>query len=372
MAVISIILPVYNAYPYLAKCLDALVNQTFRDLEILAVNDGSTDESLSVLNRYAAKDGRIKVLNRPNQGVGPARAWALSVARGKYIMFCDSDDAYTPTMCQRMKDTLEQTGTDLVICDCLIKEEAGNGRDTRAKHYHHLNFKGELPLNIQNRLAQNGVLWNKIFRKDIIQQYNITFPLIREHDDVSFVRQYLAVSDKIYGLNEQLYCYVLRRNSLMGKFYTTPHQANRWDVLVSWKHTADFLIQNGKWAAYKDAFIRLFFSNLDWLQWRFKWEQFSDEELKKLATYLQGVPLTKQNNNLEDKLYALQQGLPGFPRTVCIWRTRRIGGVLPVREKISWHEKRISCCGIEIYKEDYRTNMRRWLGLFKCRMKNKS
>ena len=89
---ISIIVPVYNAAPYLPQCLDSLVNQTYRDIEIICVNDGSTDNSLDILKAYAERDSRILVIHQENQGLSDARNKGLKNARGEWVMFVDSDD----------------------------------------------------------------------------------------------------------------------------------------------------------------------------------------------------------------------------------------------------------------------------------------
>lgn len=89
---VSIIVPVYNVEKYLAKCLDSLVNQTLKDIEIICINDGSTDNSLEILNTYAQKDSRITIIDKKNEGVSAARNTGLNISKGEYIMFVDSDD----------------------------------------------------------------------------------------------------------------------------------------------------------------------------------------------------------------------------------------------------------------------------------------
>ena len=366
MPLISIIVSVYNTESYVEKCLTSLLKQTFRDIEIIAVDDCSTDKSLDILRRYAAQDDRLKIFpQKQNTGVGVVRNFALSKVRGTYIMFCDSDDSYAPTMCERMKNTLEKTQSDMVMCDCFIEKEGVHGRNKSAQEYFYLNFKGEMILNAQNRFSFNRVLWNKIFKNNLIREYNIIFPPSREHDDVSFVAQYLIVCNKIYGLDEKLYRYVLRGNSIMGTFFTNPSKSNPWDQFLSWRYTVDFLIKNNKWSEYKDISIRFFFARLAWLQERFKWERFSKEDLRKMSSYLTGIPLCKSENILESQLYALQQGKAGFPDTVRASYTRYIAGFLPLKILISWNKKRIRFCGVELYKKDILANKTRLLGFIR-------
>lgn len=115
MEKISLIIPVYNVAKYLGRCLDSIVNQTYRNLEIICVNDGSTDDSLDILNSYALKDERVKIINRENNGVSSSRNVALDVAKGEWIMFVDSDDWIDLNVCEAaMKIALEDSA-DVVM-----------------------------------------------------------------------------------------------------------------------------------------------------------------------------------------------------------------------------------------------------------------
>ena len=115
MEKISLIIPVYNVAKYLGRCLDSIVNQTYRNIEIICVNDGSTDDSLDILNSYALKDERVKIINRENNGVSSSRNVALDVAKGEWIMFVDSDDWIDLNVCEAaMKIALEDSA-DVVM-----------------------------------------------------------------------------------------------------------------------------------------------------------------------------------------------------------------------------------------------------------------
>ena len=114
MPKISVIIPVYNAEQYLRKCLDSVVSQTFRDIEIICVDDGSTDGSGAILDEYAAKDNRIVVIHQANAGVAAARNTGLKSAQGEYLAFLDSDDAYNPQLCELAYNRACQSGADIV------------------------------------------------------------------------------------------------------------------------------------------------------------------------------------------------------------------------------------------------------------------
>ena len=114
---ISLIIPVYNTEKYLRNCLDSIVNQTYKNLEIIIINDGSTDNSLNIINEYASKDKRIKVLDIPNSGGGNARNKGLDIAKGDYIGFVDSDDELELSMYEIMYKYLTKNNADMCICD---------------------------------------------------------------------------------------------------------------------------------------------------------------------------------------------------------------------------------------------------------------
>ena len=112
---ISVIVPIYNVAPWLPRCLDSIIGQTYKNLEILLINDGSTDNSLEICQTYAAKDPRIKVIHQENQGVSAARNAGLDNAQGDFIMFVDSDDWLTLDACEKLLNTQKQTNADIVI-----------------------------------------------------------------------------------------------------------------------------------------------------------------------------------------------------------------------------------------------------------------
>ena len=190
MSTISIVIPVYNSSKFLRQCIDSLINQTYADMEIICVNDGSTDNSLSILNEYAEKDSRIKVFTKRNEGKGAASArnMGLDHATGKYIMFLDSDDFFEKNMIWELHDRLERTLADMVIC--------------RANRYNERLHRVTTPyVSIDFRYAPKTeffsyrdcsehifqisdiIAWNKMYRLDFLKQYDLRFEAIPISDD---------------------------------------------------------------------------------------------------------------------------------------------------------------------------------------------
>ena len=193
---ISIIVPVYNAAKTLARCVDSLTGQTYENLEILLVNDGSRDESLSLCREYAASDSRIRVIDKPNGGVSSARTAGLDAARGDFVLFCDSDDWVEPDLCESM---LEQYRPgDTVICEA-------DRKDIQSEHSC-LTEEAERK-NILNFTLLACALWNKLFIRSAIGTLRFHEEL-RLGEDFCFVMEYLSrVDGKLRFLYRRLYHY---------------------------------------------------------------------------------------------------------------------------------------------------------------------
>lgn len=200
---ISIIVPVYNSQRYLSRCLDSLVNQTYGNIEILLINDGSTDNSLSIIREYAEEYPQIRFFTQENRGVGAARNIGLKNAIGEYIMFCDSDDTFEPSMCEDMLLTMQNEHVDMVMCNIYIHKK--NGSYVAKVGSYEFAFKDgkyRLSPGIMDRI--NVFVWSKIFKKSIIDKFNIAFPNIKPGEDNSFMYHYLSVIDNVYMLNKPL------------------------------------------------------------------------------------------------------------------------------------------------------------------------
>ena len=187
MNLISIIIPVYNAEKYIHRCIKSVVNQSYKELEIIAVNDGSTDDSLSICETLAAQDNRIKVFSQINGGVSKARNTGLRLAKGKYVMFLDSDDYMLPDMCKTMLDVLHNKQADCVICG-IQEPEGGLWCPQRNIDYSTLvDFKKDFIYQLNTELL--SPCWNKIFKRQLIT--NLFNEDISFGEDLIFDLEYL-------------------------------------------------------------------------------------------------------------------------------------------------------------------------------------
>lgn len=209
---VSIIVPVYNTAKYLPKCLDSVKNQTLKDIEIICINDGSTDNSLDVLNKYSQEDSRFVILMQENQGQSVARNTGIKLAKGEYIGFVDSDDYIELTMFEKLYENANQNKADISMC-CISTFDENNTYpndpymtlDLFPKEFEHKTFDFNSTSNFLFRICVTP--WNKIFKKNFLLNNIIFFPegLFFE-DNVFFYESYFKAK-KISLLKEKLYNY---------------------------------------------------------------------------------------------------------------------------------------------------------------------
>lgn len=218
---ISIIVPVYNAERTLHRCVTSLVEQSYPNIEILLVNDGSKDASLEMCRGYERQDSRIRVIDKPNGGVSSARNAGLDVARGEYIMFCDSDDWVSPLWCEHMvRNHIPQ---NLTVC-----EIAWGGPDAEAKDQQ----LSEETIVERNRFLQFSFVmcppWNKLFERTAIQKSDLRFSGdLRLGEDLIFVMEYLCnVQGQVRILPQRLYYYDTSTEGSLSKRSATMEQCD--------------------------------------------------------------------------------------------------------------------------------------------------
>ena len=205
MPKVSIIVPVYNVEDYIEKCLESLLNQTLEDIEIIVVNDGSTDESKKKINPYIEKyPDKVKYLEKENGGLSSARNYGIPKASGDYIAFLDSDDYVENNMYQKMYEIAITEQSDMVECD-FIWEYPNKKRKDIAKTY-----KNKKEMIVKGRV----VAWNKLIKRDIIEKNNLRFPEGLRYEDVEFFYKLVPYINKVSFVHEPFIHYVQRSNSI--------------------------------------------------------------------------------------------------------------------------------------------------------------
>lgn len=209
---ISVIVPVFNAEKYLNKCLDSLVNQTYENIEIITVNDASTDNSLEILKKYKDKYNNIKVINLlENHRQGGARNIGIQNSTGDYILFVDSDDWIELNACETFIEKVKVNDCDIVCC-CNFYREYSNG-STNIINGADVNFfnkiKGHVLLDKEKEqlLFKGPGVWQNLYKADIIKQNNILFPIKLSYEDNYFVPLVFAYVSKVEYIETPFYHY---------------------------------------------------------------------------------------------------------------------------------------------------------------------
>lgn len=229
---ISIIIPLYNASSYLYHSLDTLLSQSFQDIEIILVDDGSTDESPAICDEYARKDGRIKVFHEAHSGVAHSRQVGLDHAIGEYILYVDVDDQVQPDMISEMYQLAEVQQADMVICD--YRELTHHGEVYHAQKPTALDGVTILDDILNGRLY--GALWNKMMRREWLMKTKASFPQeLTMREDLIFLSQCLPYAQKIAYIAKAYYGYERRNTSALTSNYLneSPSYYNQESLWVS-------------------------------------------------------------------------------------------------------------------------------------------
>lgn len=208
---VSVVMPVYNGEKYLREAIDGVLSQTLTDFELICIDDGSTDNTASILDGYAGVDNRVRVLHRENAGVSAARNLGITQARGKYLTFFDDDDLFEPDMLEKMVSKMERCDADVCIPNGYKLDAADNNRIIKAKF---INTKfvpdGEWfsPRDAGKYLLNFPTFYiYKMYRTDFLRKHGIEFGNQRAEEDALFFTKALLVADRITVVNDRLFYY---------------------------------------------------------------------------------------------------------------------------------------------------------------------
>ena len=209
---ISVIVPVYKVEPYLRKCVDSILAQTYQDLEIILVDDGSPDACGVICDEYAKRDARIKVIHKPNGGLSDARNAGLDVMTGKYVAFVDSDDWIAPRMYETLLRMLKQFRADMAfggVADDL--EQNGKITTVKISHYGDEPFCESATEAMQRYFHGSWAAWDKLYDADLFR--DIRYPVGEINEDEAIVLQLLSKCTRVCYTNEVFYHYMRRPSS---------------------------------------------------------------------------------------------------------------------------------------------------------------
>lgn len=215
---ITVIVPVYKVAPYLDRCIQSIVEQTYQNLEIILVDDGSPDNCPSMCDAWAKKDSRIKVIHKENGGLSDARNAGMAIASGDLIGFVDSDDWISPQMYQNLYDEMIRTDSDIAACGVqMVWEDGTPSRMLTKSGCCILNTEDAMRAIIEETWLKQPV-WYKLYRRDTIQ--GILFPVAKYHEDVFWSYQAIGNAKRVAVNDTPGYFYWQRGESIMGKEYS--------------------------------------------------------------------------------------------------------------------------------------------------------
>lgn len=250
MVKVSVVVPVYNVEDYLEKCLDSLINQTLKDIEIICVNDGSTDNSKEILEKYAKNDLRIRVITQDNAGLSVARNTGIKEALGEYIAFLDSDDYVDYDFYEKLYEAALGNQADISI-GCIVREN-NKKKKYLVKYSKQENYETIKEKYKAAHVPEYCFVWNKIYSSKIFRELNIEFIIGRTYEDMPFTSDVLECASKVVTVPNTYYHYIIRENSII----KTDSDKKRADKLLSYRYLIDKCFQYNIFSQNKDVLLK--------------------------------------------------------------------------------------------------------------------
>ena len=256
---ISVVMPIYNAYDYLRPAIDSVLNQTLTDIELICVDDGSTDNSLSILKEYQQFDERVRIITENNAGPSRARNKGLSRARGKYVIFLDADDFFDYGLLEKLYNLAEEENLDIAICkfDIYNSRKAKFEDNIRSDHGEIFDESRVVSKNTYPDVilsCTTGYVWNKLFRKAFLTEKELTFDNdLRVFEDTHFVVTALSLADRIGKFEEKLIHHRVYGNQSRSKLFRKYYR----QVPVVYAKIKEFLRSHGMYTPLSQSFLNL-------------------------------------------------------------------------------------------------------------------
>ena len=274
---ISVLMPVYNSEKFLLETVQAVINQSYTDWELILVDDGSTDNSKEICTKLMNDDKRIKYILQENLGVSHTRNVALENAQGKYIVFVDSDDLIHEDYLKILINSIEKNNSDISVCNFIERKisNTGNIEDINREFYPKEVMEMSEMKGYIMEFGNSGLLnplWNKIYKREIIENNNITFDeKVKTGEDFIFNLQYFRKTKKISFIKEMLYYYIRRNNNSITYQYIENMYERGWEIhslLESFLEDMNFYSNENAYVLYGNhltgafsAFLNLYHNN---------------------------------------------------------------------------------------------------------------
>lgn len=246
---VSVIVPVYNVKKYLQKCVDSIINQDYRNIELILVDDGSTDGSGELCDLYASRDKRIVVLHKANFGSSAARNSGIKAAAGDYILFVDGDDYISPNLISAVVKKATESNADIVMFDAEFVDE--NGGNIEYLNAFSDKFASDFS-DTRQALIGLPALWNKLYKKALFTDNKITIPEgIAIGEDLAANIKLISTSSKTAYVDKPFYYYVKHSDSVMSVAQSDRHKVLRnRDIIGAYENAVEYLKKIGKYREY--------------------------------------------------------------------------------------------------------------------------
>jgi len=298
MCQISIVVPIYNTARYLRECIESIINQSFTNIEIILVNDGSTDNSLDICYEYKERDSRVIVINQKNSGVAVARNAGLKIATGEYIIFLDSDDIFSNNLLEKLYNQAEKTNADITIC----RENALYENEPLQKIRWYMDDIASPPcevfsVKIYSKYILNFCIlwpWDKLYRTEFLKRIDAKYPtkrIIEASEDLVFVGRTLVNAERITIVNEYLINHRYHSKSLEAT-------RNKYAATEALKELAALLKKDGLYSTVKQSFINLV---MVYLRWHYSIRKDDKQEVEKIVK--KAVKKYKLHSYTQDYFY---------------------------------------------------------------------
>lgn len=300
---ISVIIPVYNTSQYLEKCLNSVINQSLKEIEIICVNDGSTDNSLEILKKYEEKDNRIKIINKKNGGLTSARNKAINITSGEYCLNVDSDDWIKENYLEKIYLKAKEQNLDMLITDIIYCYKKCGGGYTYS-------IEKDLLINdnkilsgkeyIKNFFEKNflGYTWNKLIRTELYKKYNLEYnEKIFLFEDVELILRLSYFCKRIGKLNEAFYCYRQGENNGVRKIKLK----NLLDLITCFDSLIEFYKNKEEWISKELIQIKKLFYTSEMLSEKYKFMPEYEKILNYYFNYLKNERFITNNFTSNNK-----------------------------------------------------------------------
>ncbi len=294
MPKVSVIVPVYNTEKYLKKCLDSLVKQTLKDIEIIVVNDGSLDNSQSIIDEYTKKYDFVKGYIKKNGGLSDARNYGIKKSHGKYIGFVDSDDYVNKDMFEKLYNKAVSQNFDVTVCNINIIGRATNTVLSSLVH-EDINTLSKIKKQMINIYP---VAWNKIYKRDLFEN-NIYFKKGVWYEDVEFLYRLFPYIKSFGTLDEALINYVERDNSITKTF-----DKRVYNYIDNWNGIIQFYKKNNFYKEYQEeieyCYVRYLYATFIKAAAKFKFSEYKEACQKAKENVLKNFPNYKNNKYMKN------------------------------------------------------------------------